>query len=87
MTDDERLAQIQERNAQRHRGSESGATMARDQADVGFLLRQLAEARELANLMYGILYAMPTSIGDHDERLDWDNKPGWLDGERIRSRP
>lgn len=117
MTDDDRLAQIQARDADRARGGETGVTMTQSQADVGFLLRRLEsaeaerdeargellaradaacrddsdveldEARELANVMYEILRQQPVSPGDYDARLDRGNKPGWLVGEQIRSRP
>ena len=41
-------------------------------------VKAVTEARELARIMYRILEESPTSIGDYDERLDYDNLPDWI---------
>lgn len=67
MTDDERLTQIQARNAARARGSETGVTMTQSQADVGFLLCQLADRDERLRAC-GIL-AEPLTCSSGDDSL------------------
>lgn len=41
-------------------------------------LTALADARELARLMYGILSQFPSDPGELDPRLDILAVPGWL---------